>query len=1138
MNKNFVHLHLHTEYSLLDGVGRIEEYLERAKSLNMKAIAITDHGNMYGAIEFYKCAMKKGIKPIIGIEAYVSEFEMEKKEGRNFHLILLAKNLTGYKNLLKISSVGFLKGFYYRPRVDKEFLKKHSEGIIALSACMQGEVSRAILENEKEKIIDEKITSYIEIFGKENFYLEVQGNGVEGQRELNKELQRYSKKHELKCVATNDTHYVYEGDHVLQDLVICIQTGAKVSDTNRMKIETKELFLKSRMEIINSLGEEFIDAIDITEEIAEKCNLNLEFGELKFPKYEIPNCVKTPGEFLRKIVYKGLSQRYPSGLSEELLKRVEYELEVILKMGYEEYFIVVWDFIYYAKGKNIPIGPGRGSAAGSLVAYALKITDLDPIKYNLIFERFLNPERISMPDIDIDICQERREEVIEYVTKKYGEDKVAQIITFGRMKARAALRDVGRVLDVNLAKVDKIAKLIPAFSTLEEALKENSELRELYTEDNEIRNLVNLSQRLENKVRHASIHAAGVVITKDPLMEVVPLYSDNKDHKISTQYQMKELEELGLLKMDFLGLRNLTNIQRTIEYIKESKGKNIKLEEISLNETSVYEMLSSGDSLGVFQLESIGIRKILVQLKPNRFEDVIALLALYRPGPLGSGMVESFINCKNGLEEIKYPHPTLEKVLKETYGVILYQEQVMKIANIMASYSLGEADLLRRAMGKKQASIMDENREKFVKRSINNGYSKEKAEEIFDLIDKFAGYGFNKSHSAAYALIAYWTAYFKHFYPEEYYASIMTSEKSNVENVAFYIEDAKAHKLELKLSDVNNPVSKFTVEDGGIRFSLAAIKNVGESLAQKIQAEFEKNGNYLRYEDFIYRLRGQGLNKKNIEALVYSGALDSLPGNRKQKIESIEKVIDYANKKIKEDDIQQMNLFGGAKSEMVNFVLPDVTDFTPDEKLEKEKEFLGFYYSAHPLDKYDWLIKTYKMNKISEIKLENSLHIIKTYGILRDVKKILTKKTKEPMCTFVIEDYYDQISGIIFPREYKDYLNIELEGKAVVIDGSIQVDYFNGNENKKLVVKNMKALNSIEFNKKNRIYILINEKSKDKYNRLKEILLDSKGEVPLSFAIDINGNKEIKNSKLTIEITPRLIRKIEELLGEKSVVIR
>ncbi|MCQ8211612.1 DNA polymerase III subunit alpha [Cetobacterium somerae] len=1138
MNKNFVHLHLHTEYSLLDGVGKIDEYLERAKELNMKAIAITDHGNMYGAIEFYKSAINKGIKPIIGIEAYISEFQMDKKEGRNFHLILLAKNITGYKNLLKISSAGFLNGFYYRPRVDKEFLKMHSEGIIALSACMQGEISRAILENEDEMTVGKKIENYINIFGKENFYLEVQGNGIDGQQELNRELQRYSKKYEIKCVATNDTHYVYEGDHVLQDLVICIQTGAKVSDTNRMKIETKELFLKSRIEVLNSLGDEFIDAVNTTEEIAEKCNLNLEFGELKFPKYQIPNCVKTPGEFLRKIVYQGLAQRYPSGLSEELLKRVEYELEVILKMGYEEYFIVVWDFIAYAKGQNIPIGPGRGSAAGSLVAYALKITDLDPLKYNLIFERFLNPERISMPDIDIDICQERRGEVIDYVTQKYGSDKVAQIITFGRMKARAALRDVGRVLDVSLVKVDKIAKLIPPFSTLGEALKENPEIRDLYTEDSEVRNLINLSQRLENKVRHASIHAAGVVITKDPLIEIVPLYSDNKDHTISTQYQMKELEELGLLKMDFLGLRNLTNLQRTIDYIKESKNKKIKLEDISLNEKKVYEMLSTGDSLGVFQLESLGIRKILVQLKPNRFEDIIALLALYRPGPLGSGMVENFINCKNGIEEIKYPHPTLEKVLKETYGVILYQEQVMKIANIMANYSLGEADLLRRAMGKKQASIMDENREKFVERAIKNGYLKEKAEEIFDLIDKFAGYGFNKSHSAAYALIAYWTAYFKCFYPEEYYASIMTSEKSNVENVAFYIEDAKLHKLKLKLSDVNNPVSKFTVEDGGIRFSLAAIKNVGESLAEKIKVEFERNGNFLRYEDFIYRLRGQGLNKKNIEALIYSGALDSLPGNRKQKIESIEKVIDYANKKIKEDDIQQMNLFGGAKSEVVNFVFPDVSDFTPDEKLEKEKEFLGFYYSAHPLDKYDWIIKTHKMNGISEIKTENSLHGIKTYGILRDVKKILTKKTKEPMCTFVLEDYYDQISGIIFPREYKDYLNIELEGKAVLIDGSVQIDYFNGNENKKIVVKNIKALNSIEFNKKNRLYILVNDKSKDKYSRLKEILLENKGEVPLSFAIDIDGNKELKNSKLNIEITPGLIRKLEELLGEKSIIIR
>nr|WP_307774756.1 DNA polymerase III subunit alpha [uncultured Cetobacterium sp.] len=1138
MKKNFVHLHLHTEYSLLDGVGKIEEYIDNAKKLEMKAIAITDHGNMYGAIEFYKKAMDKGVKPIIGLEAYISEFEMEKKEGRNFHLILLAENNIGYKNLLKISSEGFLNGFYYRPRVDKAFLKKHSEGIIALSACMQGEISRGILDGEEKKIIDSKIQSYIDIFGKENFYIEVQGNGVDGQVELNTQLAKYAKEHELKLVATNDTHYVYQGDHTLQDLVICIQTGSKVADTNRMKIETTELFLKSRDQMINSLGENFMEAIDESEKIADRCEVILEFGELKFPHYEIPPCSKTPKDFLKKIVYKGLSERYPLGLTEEILKRAEYELDVIFKMGYEEYFIVVWDFIAYAKQKNIPIGPGRGSAAGSLIAYALRITDLDPLKYNLIFERFLNPERISMPDIDIDICQERRGEVIDYVTQKYGEDKVAQIITFGRMKARAAIRDVGRVLDIPLDKVDKVAKLIPNFSTLEGALKEVSELREMYSNDREIENLINLSQRLENKVRHASIHAAGVVITKEPLTDIVPLYSDNKDKTISTQYQMKELEDLGLLKMDFLGLRNLTNLQRTIDYLKESRGKELKLENIPLDEARVYDMLSSGDSLGVFQLESTGIRKILVQLKPNKFEDIIALLALYRPGPLGSGMVESFINCKNGLEDIKYPHPSLEKVLKETYGVILYQEQVMKIANIMANYSLGEADLLRRAMGKKQISIMDENREKFVKRSIENGYDKEKAEEIFYLIDKFAGYGFNKSHSAAYALIAYWTAYFKCFYPEEYYASILTSEKSNVENVAFYIEDSKNHGIELKLPDVNNPASKFKVSGRGIRFSLSAIKNVGESLAENIKRDFEENGIFQRYEDFVYRMRPFGINKKSIEALIYAGALDSVPGNRKQKIETIDKVIDYANRKIKEDDIQQMNLFGGAKTQIVHFEFPAVSDFSMDEKLEREKEFLGFYYSAHPLDKYKWLLESYKFDKILDIKNENSQHIIKSYGILRDVKKMFTKKTGEAMCSFILEDYYDKISGIIFPREYKEISKEDFDGKAVFVEGTIQIDYFNGNENKKLIVRKMSSLDNIEFGKRNIVYILINDRDKDKYNRLKELLVENSGETFVNFAIDLDGVKEVKKSKIKVNVTSYLVKAIQELLGKNSVIIK
>ena len=706
-----------------------------------------------------------------------------------------------------------------------------------LSLCLlvcREKFPRRIIDKESEIQIDEAVKKYIDIFGKENFYIEVQGNGIEGQKELNKKLSEIAQKHGLKLAATNDTHYVNKGDHTLQDVMICIQTGAKLSDEKRMRIETDGLYLKSRDEMIASLGEEYTEAVDNTGEIAGKCNLSIDFGTFKFPYFQVPTCVKTIEEFLRKLVYKGLDERYPSGLTETMVERVEYELSVIIKMGYAGYFVVVWDFINYAKLHKIPVGPGRGSAAGSIVAYALKITDLDPIKYNLIFERFLNPERISMPDIDIDICQERRQELIDYVGHKYGADKVAQIITFGTLKARAAIRDVGRVLDIPLSKIDRTAKLIPFNFSIDSALKNIPELYKLYTTDRDIENVINISARIENKVRHTSIHAAGIVITKDPLSETVPLYCD-KDSVVSTQYQMKELEELGLLKMDFLGLRNLTNIQRAVDYIEADIGKKIILHDIPLNTKEVYEMLSQGDSLGVFQLESHGIRRILTKLKPDRFEDIIALLALYRPGPLGSGMVDSFINCKNGREEIKYPHESLKDILKETYGVILYQEQVMKIANIMADYSLGEADLLRRAMGKKKIEIMDENREKFISRSVKNGYTEEKATEIFDLIDKFAGYGFNKSHSAAYALIAYWTAWLKKMYPRHYYAALMTSEISHIENVALYVEDAKKHGVKLKFPDINNAASKFIVDKDGVVFALSAIKNVGEKVAEGIK---------------------------------------------------------------------------------------------------------------------------------------------------------------------------------------------------------------------------------------------------------------------------------------------------------------
>lgn len=1137
MKKNFTHLHLHTEYSLLDGVGKIKEYIEKAKELGMKSIAITDHGNMFGAIEMYKLAIKNGIKPIIGIETYLAENNMKAKEGRNFHLVLLAKNEEGYKNLIKISSNAYTEGFYYKPRTDKEFLKVHSEGIICLSACMQGEISRRILDREPRENINKAINEYIDIFGKENFYIEIQNNGFENQKELNKELYNLAKNFEIKMVATNDTHYVNRGDHSLQDVMLCIQTGSKISDEKRMRIETEELYLKNRDEMIEAIGEEYIEAIDNTEEISMRCNLNIEFGQFKFPYYEIPTCVSSIEEFLKKLVYQGLKKRYPLGISENIIERIEYELSIINKMGYAGYFVVVWDFIYFAKQHGIPIGPGRGSAAGSLVSYALFITDLDPIKYNLIFERFLNPERISMPDIDIDICQERRQELIDYVNKKYGNDKVAQIITFGTLKARAAIRDVGRVLNISLTKIDKIAKLIPPNFTIKEALKNIPELSSMYNSDPEIKMVMDISYRLENKIRHTSIHAAGVVITKDPLDETVPLYAD-KDSVISTQYQMKELEELGLLKMDFLGLRNLTIIQRTLDYIKEDTKQNIILEDIPIDNEKVYKMLSFGDTLGVFQLESSGIRRILTKLKPDRFEDLIALLALYRPGPLGSGMVDNFINCKNGNEEIKYPHESLKDILKETYGVILYQEQVMKIASTMADYSLGEADLLRRAMGKKNIIIMEENREKFIERSMNNGYTEEKATEIFDLIDKFAGYGFNKSHSAAYALIAYWTAYFKCLYPKHYYAAIMSSGMNDIENIALYIEDAKKHGVNINVPSINRAASKFLVSNNGIIFSLAAIKNIGIKVAEGIKIEQEENGEYKDFVDFIVRTKSLGINKKTLEALIYSGAMDEIYGNRKEKIESINKALDYVNKRLKEDEIQQMNLFGGAKSNITNFSIENKEEFSIEEKLDKEKEFLGFYLSAHPLDNYKKIMEIYRCQKIKEIKEEEINKNVKVCGILHSVKKIVTKKTGEIMGIFEIEDFSGSIKGIIFPRDFNKYSVDFLDGKIVFIEGSVQTDYFNGSETKKLVSKNLIGVDNLNQLVNKKIYLLLKKEEKAKLIRLKEILKKYSGKTPLYFAFKMEDKNILKDSKISVNISKELLEVLIDLLGKDRIVIK
>ena len=1138
MKNKFVHLHLHTEYSLLDGVGKIDEYIERAIELNMNSIAITDHGNMFGAIEFYKKARKKGIKPIIGMEAYISLGELEEKEKTTFHLILLAKNEIGYKNLMKLSSIGYLDGFYYKPRIDKKVLKRYSEGLIGLSACMQGEIARSIRDEKTSDELKGIVDSYIDIFGRDDFYIELQDNGIPEQYPLNDKLYEVAKKYDLKVVGTNDVHYAHYGQDGLQDVLICIQTGSKIDDEKRMRIQTNELFMKSYDQLFEKLGK-YEGALENTVKIAERCNLEIEFGKFKFPEYEVGKEFKGVHEYLRKLVYDGLGKRYPNGIEEKVVERVEYELEIINKMGYEEYFVVVWDFIDYAKKKKIPIGPGRGSAAGSMVAYTLGITELDPLKYNLIFERFLNPERISMPDIDIDICQERRHELIDYVGKKYGKDRVAQIITFGTMKARAAIRDVGRALNVPLFKVDKLAKLIPQFYTIDRAIKEISEFKIAYETDAESKKIIDISRGLENKVRHASIHAAGVVITKNPLTDDVPLYSDSKGEQVCTQYQMKELEDLGLLKMDFLGLRNLTILQRTMDYIKEGIGVEVKLSDIPLDAPLVYDALQRGDTLGVFQLESKGVRKLLKKLHPNNFEDVIAVLALYRPGPLGSGMVDDYIEVKNGIKKAKYPHESLEGVLKETYGVILYQEQVMKIASIMANYSFGEADLLRRAMGKKIGELMEENRLIFIERSIKNGYSKKVAEDIFYLIDKFAGYGFNKSHSAAYGLIAYWTAYFKEYYPKYYYAALMTSERGNNDKLAIYIDDAKKHGIDVGLPDINRVNNKFIVDGEKILFGMSAIKNLGEGIIEKLKVDIEEFGNYKDFEEFVIRTKKIGMNKKALEALVLSGTVDRLPGNRREKYTCIEKAITYATRVAKEDEIQQMNLFGEARATIESFTMESMEEYKVENLLKGEKEYLGFYFTGHPLDKYKEFLNVYELDKLMELKADRPHHI-RTCGIISEIKKIITKKNKQMMAVFTIEDHFGTMSCTIFPNEFERLSNYIVEGNAIYLEGGVQLDFFGGNEEKKIIVRDIKYLEDIIEVLSFKVYILIDEEAKVKLPKLKQTILKHKGKHRVYIALrEKNSNRVVElGDKYKVDPSIEFIHCIGKLLGIDKIKIK
>ena len=961
---NFTHLHVHTEYSLLDGSNKINEYVARVKELGMNSAAITDHGVMFGCIDFYRAAKAAGIKPILGCEVYVapgSRFDREigQAEDRYYHLVLLAENNHGYENLMKIVSKAFVDGFYYKPRVDMDLLQEYHEGIIALSACLAGEVAKNITRGMYEEAKSAALR-YEKIFGKGNFFLELQDHGIPQQQRVNQQLLRMSQETGIALVATNDVHYTYDTDAEAHDILLCVQTRKLLSDENRMRYEGGQYYVKSPEEMAE-LFPYIPEALENTQKIADRCEVEIEFGVTKLPKFDVP-APYTSWEYLNKLCYDGLKERYSGDLT-ELEKRLEYELGVIKTMGYVDYFLIVWDFIRFARDHDIMVGPGRGSAAGSLVSYTLGITKLDPIKYNLLFERFLNPERVSMPDIDVDFCFERRQEVIDYVVEKYGKDRVVQIVTFGTMAARGVIRDVGRVMDLPYAQCDAIAKMIPEELniTIDKALKMNPELKNLYTTDEMVKKLIDMSRRLEGLPRHTSMHAAGVVISQKSVDEYVPL-ARASDGSIVTQFTMTTLEELGLLKMDFLGLRTLTVIQKAVKLIEKNKGISLDMDHVDYNDKAVYDMLGAGKTEGVFQLESAGMTSFMKELKPESLEDVIAGISLYRPGPMD--FIPQYIEGKNNPDSIHFLCPQLEPILSATYGCIVYQEQGMQVVRSLGGYTLGRSDLVRRAMSKKKAAVMEKERQNFVYGNeeegvpgcVNRGISEEIANKIYEQMMDFAKYAFNKSHAAAYAVVAYQTAYLKCHFPVEFMAALMTSVIDNPPKVAGYILSSRRMGIAILPPDINKGDSTFSVDGGGIRYGLSAIKSIGKPVIEAIVAERNQRGDFTSLRDFIERMTGKDVNKKAIENFIKAGAFDELPGNRRQKMMVYAQILDAIVQEKKNMMAGQMSLFDFVSEEektAYEIHMPDVEEYPKEAKLAFEKEVLGIYISGHPLEEYE-----------------------------------------------------------------------------------------------------------------------------------------------------------------------------------------
>lgn len=1160
MSKDFVHLHVHTEYSLLDGFSRVKNLVARAKELNMSAVAITDHGCMFGAIDFFKVAKAEGIKPIIGCEVYTAPRSMRDKDPNydksQGHLILLAKDMQGYQNLIKLVSEAYVQGFYYKPRVDIDEISKYSEGIIALSACLAGDVSQALMNRNYEKAKSIALR-YKEIFGEDNYYIEIQDHNLPEQKEVNSELIKLSKEIGIGLVATNDVHYVRKEDSKIHDILMCIQMGKTVNDPARMRFGSDEFYLKSRQEM-ESVFPDVQEALDNTVKIAQRCNVEFDFNTIHLPQYDVPSGY-TPNEYLRMLCFKGLKERYENP-SKEILDRLEYELGVIEKMGYVEYFLITWDFINFARENSIMVGPGRGSAAGSIVSYTLYITDIDPIKYSLLFERFLNPERISMPDIDIDFCYERREEVIDYVKRKYGDDHVAQIITFGTMGAKAAIRDVGRVLDVSYNKVDNIAKEIPFAlgMTIDKALDTNPNLRKLYEEDVETKEIIDVSRKIEGMLRHASTHAAGVVISKKPIDEYVPLYKHQD--AITTQFTMTTLEELGLLKMDFLGLRTLTVIRDALDLIEKNHNVKINFSTMEYDDPKVYELLASGNTLGVFQLESAGMRSFMKQLKPDNFEDIVAGISLYRPGPMDS--IPNYINNKNNPEHVEYLHEKLKPIMEVTYGCLVYQEQVMQVVRDLGGYSYGRSDLVRRAMGKKKMDVMEKERQYFIhgkfddngeleiEGCVRNGVPEDIGNKIFDDMIDFAKYAFNKSHAAAYGVLAYETAYLKAHYPVEFMAALITSVMGNTDKVVEYIRECNNLKIDVLKPDINKSFTKFSVEHNSIRFGLAAVKNVGVNVLNNIIAEREAGGEFKDFNEFCKRLDSKDSNKRIIESLIKCGAFDEMGDNRASLLLGYEKLLESISMDRKKNLAGQVSLFDGfgmdesMSNDIQNmYTLPKVNELEEKERLYLEKEVLGMYVSGHPLSQYKEELK--KNTTINNADLNDLKDDYVSYlnlnekevvmgGIIVN-KTIRTTKRNDLMAIIELEDLYGVIEVIVFPQVLQKYNTIIQEDKIIYVEGRLSIKE---DENAKLIAREIRDMSTESNQHKPNLYLKISSiEDKELVNDLISIVTKYPGDNDVYIYAE-NIKQMYKWNHIKVNINENLIDELKHILPKTSIKVK